>query len=72
MAGGPANMIEDDEGITGYIEDGTYLNSDKRHNSNTKNRQNNDFRVDIPAQDDSNDNDNDGIITSGIKWLFGR
>jgi hypothetical protein len=69
MAGGPANMIEDDEGVTGYIEDGTYTN--KRPNSNTKNRQNSDFRVDIPAQDDSNDNDN-GIITSGIKWLFGR
>ncbi len=73
MAGGAANMIED-EGVTGYIEDGTFLNSNsnKRPNSNTKNRQNNDFRVDIPTQDDSNDNDNDGIITSGIKWLFGR
>lgn len=69
MAGGPANMIEDNEGVTGYIEDETYLKSNKNPNSNTKN---NDFRVDIPEQEDSNDNDNDGIITSGIKWLFGR
>lgn len=69
MVGGAANIIDDDEGVSGYIEDGHFLKS----NIDVNHRQSGDVRVDIPIKDDSNNNDNeDGIITSGIKWLFGR
>jgi hypothetical protein len=44
-----------------HHEIGGYIEDDVNHN--------NDCRIDIPTDDDTN---NGGIISSGIKWLFGQ
>lgn len=59
MAGGGGGRTGSED-FGGYIEDSV-------SNSNTI-----DYRVDIPDENHINDNDNGGIFTSGIKWLFGR
>lgn len=57
MAGAASREYDNHNEIRGYIED------DGNHNNNDD-----DCRIDIPIEETNND----GLITLGIKWLFGQ
>ena len=61
MAGGGGGAGGASREYSTHHEIGGYIEDDVNHN--------NDCRIDIPTDDDTN---NGGIISSGIKWLFGQ